>query len=972
MAKLRISPILIVVLLVIIFFGVSLLFRVYSPHDQIFVGDNIKYASPDAYFYMRLVDNAATNFPHMTQFDPYYLYPGGNNVTSLPFFHWMIVFFSWVIGLGHPTQHIIDLVGVYLPAIMGALTVVPVFFIGKALWNKWAGVLAAGLVAILPGEFLSRSMLGATDNPVAETLFTTTALAFLIYAIKTASQNGLTFDNIVKRDWKVIIKPLILSLFAGIFLGLYLATWGGALIFVFIIALYLIIQFIINHVKRKSNDYLCIVGFVTFLFTLIVLLLNPFTTDVTVAMVIATALPLVLYGISRLLARPNLSTLLYPLTIIGIGIVAVLIVYFAAPGIYSTLLAKFKFVFFPSGATAATTTEVFPALLPDGSTYTTLTMWGNYTTSIFIAPWWLLFGVLAAIICGAITYLSNKERSGTPLLVFFIVVTGVMIALTVLQLPSSYNLDDTQVVFIPGVAIIGLSILMYLFVKRENNNPWYISFGWVIALLAGLSLLIIFSTYQDIRYLALAPLAIIIYILFKQRDGDEQLRFFIIWCVIMLILPMIQRRFQYYLVVNIALLSGYLSWEIIRLAGLNMLRRKSEDTGQKELAFAEAPQKHNYYELLGVNKNASYKEIKSAFRKLTANYHPGPGNTPETETRFKELNNAHNALTNPSHRASYDASQRAADEKKKWRSRKSGGGGSRAIHVVNVVLAIVVVFLFVYTPNLSKAQAQSEVVSFAMSNDWQIALHWLKDNTPDPMGDPAAYYYDYDAVKPGQPFQYPASVYAVTAWWDFGYWIIREAHRIPNDNPSQQPEAIRRVATFFLSSDQTTIDILRTGLGSRYIISDFDMSYGKFGAMVTWVEENREKYMPTYYMQQNNQLIPIQTFSPEYYRTLIVRLYNFGGKAVTEGKPWVITYKVITVQGMTIKQMTDAKDFETYQAGLDYIASQDPAGNYAIVGTDMYVSPVTLDAVEGWTQVYDSVVSTNSTEPVKIFEYSGD
>jgi len=190
--------------------------------------------------------------------------------------------------------------------------VVPVFFIGKALFNKWVGVLAAGLVAIMPGEYVSRTMLGSSDNPVAEVFFTAVALAFLIWAIKIASQNQMTFSHILKRDWKVILKPLIFSLCAGLFLGFYLATWQGALLFVFIIALYLIVQFIINHVKHKSNDYLCIISGITFLFGLIILLINPFTTDVTIAMVLAFLLPLVLYGISKFMSLRGLSTFYYP------------------------------------------------------------------------------------------------------------------------------------------------------------------------------------------------------------------------------------------------------------------------------------------------------------------------------------------------------------------------------------------------------------------------------------------------------------------------------------------------------------------------------------------------------------------------------------------------------------------------------------------------------------------------------------
>jgi curved DNA-binding protein len=63
----------------------------------------------------------------------------------------------------------------------------------------------------------------------------------------------------------------------------------------------------------------------------------------------------------------------------------------------------------------------------------------------------------------------------------------------------------------------------------------------------------------------------------------------------------------------------------------------------------------DYYELLGVSRGASQKEVSSAFRKLARKFHPdvNPGDK-EAEERFKELSNAHGVLSDPEKRKFYD------------------------------------------------------------------------------------------------------------------------------------------------------------------------------------------------------------------------------------------------------------------------------------------------------------------------------
>lgn len=77
----------------------------------------------------------------------------------------------------------------------------------------------------------------------------------------------------------------------------------------------------------------------------------------------------------------------------------------------------------------------------------------------------------------------------------------------------------------------------------------------------------------------------------------------------------------------------------------------------------------DYYKTLGISKSASQEEIKKAYRKLAAKYHPdvNPGNQ-EAEKKFKEVSEAYEVLKNPEDRKMYD--QMGSD----WKQYKRSGG----------------------------------------------------------------------------------------------------------------------------------------------------------------------------------------------------------------------------------------------------------------------------------------------------------
>ena len=774
-------------IIVALFFGVALYLRAVLPYDQVFVGDWIKFTGVDASFFMRNVDNLVQNFPHLNSFDPYILYPEGGGTGLRNFFVYFIAGITWLVGLGSPSQHTVDIVGVYLPAVLGALTVIPVYFIGKALFNRWAGVIAAGLVAIFPGEFLGRSLLGFTDYHVAEVLFTTIAMLFLILAVKSAAQSGMALKHVESWDWGTISKPFIYSLLAGIFLGIYFLTWMGALLFVFIIFVYLIIQFIIDHLKSRSTDYLCFVSAITFLIALLMFL--PASPDKMslVSLIIAILVPIALAGLSRLIADRGIKPVFYPVVILGLGLASLAIFYIVSPSLLHTMVVRLSIL---TWQTETTVLEMHPLLFP-GNNFSLEVAWGNFTTSTFLS-------------------------------------------------------------------LIALGILIYSIVKR----------------------------------------------------GETDKTLFIIWSLVMLAATLSMRRFAYYFVVNAALLTGYVSWLLLEFCGFR------EKKAEPEEALIETK------------------------------------------------------------------------KKKAWKKERQRDSSRSRANPVNMALGVIIVLFLVFYPNIGPmpkigswpagtklAIETASHPSFAPSDAWCESLSWMKDNTPEPFGDPDFYYALYEPPPPGESYDYPKTAYGVTSWWDYGYWITRIGRRIPTSSPGRGHKGEAR---FFAAQDEASAnDIMDKKWGSKYVIVDHELStpFRKFHAVATLSRSSSDKFYDVYYQPKDSMLEPVLLFYPEYYRSLAIRLYNFDGKQVIPRSSIVISFQdKVSREGQPYKEITSAKSFPSYEEAKVYISSQEST-NYRIVNYDPFVSPVPLQALENYKLVYSSEGSKTTPDgrlipEVKIFEYT--
>ncbi|AKB42962.1 oligosaccharyl transferase, archaeosortase A system-associated [Methanosarcina vacuolata] len=379
---------------------VSLWIRIIPSDNVIFPGGIVKFTTNDAWYHMRTLFVLLENYPHRMFFNPMTNYPNGSYIHFGPLFDQMMAITSLILGMGNPSSQLVNTIGAYFPAVLGALTVIPVYYIGKYLGGHKVGILAAIMIAFAPGQFLSRSMIGFADHHVAESLFSTFFMMFFMLALISAKEKKLHFEDVFNKKFNVLKEPLIYSVMAGIMYSAYQLSWPGGSLFLFIVLVYAIFQYILDNFRNESSDYLGFTGVVTCLVSTILIL--PFVhPDMGFSLYyyswfhVVTALGamvgfVALSFIEREFKRKKIKAYYYPFLILVAGILGLIIAKIVSPSLYSLIIHAPNTVFVIQQGGPSTIEEASSIFLPYG-TFTMEKVYLNFTATGFFAS---LLGML--------------------------------------------------------------------------------------------------------------------------------------------------------------------------------------------------------------------------------------------------------------------------------------------------------------------------------------------------------------------------------------------------------------------------------------------------------------------------------------------------------------------------------------------------------------------------------------------------
>jgi dolichyl-diphosphooligosaccharide--protein glycosyltransferase len=288
------------------------------------VAHYITVSSPDVWYNFRQIELMVHNFPDYSWFDPMTAYPVGKSIDWGPLLPFIASGICILFGMTSRPEMMVA--ASWTGPLFAALMVPVLYFLGKHIWDRKAGLVSAGLITCLSGLYFYYSSFGSVDHHILETFFSTLFCLLYLFTLFYWKKNSSELKQL-----PTLLVGAGISILTGIVYFIGYLNMPTILLFGFIVAIYTLFQCILDNITKGSSEYLVITNLVIFLPVILLMAIfgvqqpgmsfQQYSIAQLYAIAAIIAGTVVLYILSN---KTNNNSKLFLLSILGI-IVAVII-----------------------------------------------------------------------------------------------------------------------------------------------------------------------------------------------------------------------------------------------------------------------------------------------------------------------------------------------------------------------------------------------------------------------------------------------------------------------------------------------------------------------------------------------------------------------------------------------------------------------------------------------------------------------
>jgi len=310
------------------------------------------YRGNDPYYHYRSTNYVVQNFPFTMPFDPWSGFDTGIRVGQFgTIFDQIVATVALVIGLGSPSQETVVMTTLLSGPVFAALCAVPLYLIGKRLGGRFGGIVAVVVLALSPGQFLSRSVAGYYGHHVTEVLFALLALLVGMKMLSVGQRERPIYEFVQTREFDLLREPAKWAVAFGVVSVVAVLNWPPAIFLFGVFGAFLFVALSLEFLRGHSPDHVAIPSVIAMVTAAI--LVSPFimttaftATDYSLlhplfALAVAGG-AVFMAGMARVWERQELPRFAYPAGIAGAGVFGVVVLAVVSPDTFGFFVSQFQ------------------------------------------------------------------------------------------------------------------------------------------------------------------------------------------------------------------------------------------------------------------------------------------------------------------------------------------------------------------------------------------------------------------------------------------------------------------------------------------------------------------------------------------------------------------------------------------------------------------------------------------------------